>query len=116
MFICPYSISNFYYRNILFLQTLEGPWVSYIPAKQKPNDIIPSITAAKIHKLKTLLLVSMTVPAQDDKNQTEKYALLSSAFEARLPPGLDCFVTLYCPISHVKIWGILSVQHFVGNA
>lgn len=58
MFICPYSISNFYYRNVLFLQTLEGPCFSYIPTEQKPNGIIPSISAAKIHKLKSFLLGS----------------------------------------------------------
>ncbi|XP_058277748.1 uncharacterized protein LOC131378604 [Hirundo rustica] len=52
------STKYFYYRNILFLQTLEAPWVSYIPAKQKPNGIVPSINTAKIHKLKTFLLGS----------------------------------------------------------
>lgn len=37
---------------------LEGPWGYYIFPKQMPNGVIPSISAAEIHKLQIFLLVS----------------------------------------------------------
>lgn len=112
-FICSYSISNFYQRNILFLQTLEWPWVSYIAAKQNPDGIIPSISSSKIHQLKTFLLRSCD-SASSKWGKIRQGNVPCSHQHWKQDWHQDwIFFFFFChsvlSISHIKIWGILSV-------